>query len=576
MTFATEFAAALGVTPTTSGAFGASTLGGRERSHAGVVAKVGGGPEAPRRAVGSRGRRRAARRRHPMEAVRLATQPATAAAPPTVAAPAVQRLAVLPFENLGRPDDAYVVDGLSDEIRSKLAGVPGVQVIARASSNQYRATSKPLQDVARELGVRYLLTGTVRSEPAAAGKPARVRVTPELVEVAAADTAPVEPVDADARRDDGRRVRDAGRHRRPRRAGHERRARGRHARVPRRGADARSGRLRRLPARQGDREDGPGGPATQARATSSRRWRSIRRSSSRGSSGRASPRSCTRTACRIPRWRARRSAAAERAIALAPQRGTALRRARDVSQSRGAGSGRRARGGAARAARSRPATRSILRPLAISERQQGRIADALRDMRAAAERDPRNARHRAPAGRRAAVGEAVRRGARRRRPRAGARAGRLGDDREPRDGLARAGRPRGRAARARGRAAERRPRGARRRRSRCTTTSPGCSTTPTSAALLALGPDAFDGDRHVVGVGARRRRTRCAATRRARARSPTARSSRWTSSSASAPNDAQRHLVRGLALADARPRGGRRRGGRAAASRCSGSGGPRR
>jgi adenylate cyclase len=69
--------------------------------------------------------------------------------------------------------------------------VPGVQVIARASSNQYRATSKPLQEVARELGVRYLLTGTVRSEPAASGRPARVRVTPELVEIATGNTAPV-------------------------------------------------------------------------------------------------------------------------------------------------------------------------------------------------------------------------------------------------------------------------------------------------------------------------------------------------------------------------------------------------
>ena len=134
-------------------------------------------------------------------------EPATAAAPSTVAAPAVQRLAVLPFENLGRPDDAYVVDGLSDEIRSKLAGVPGVQVIARASSNQYRATTKPLQDVARELGVRYLLTGTVRSEPAAAGKPARVRVTPELVEIATRKHRAREPVDEHARRHDGRRVR---------------------------------------------------------------------------------------------------------------------------------------------------------------------------------------------------------------------------------------------------------------------------------------------------------------------------------------------------------------------------------
>ncbi|MBV9880714.1 MAG: protein kinase [Gemmatirosa sp.] len=106
------------------------------------------------------------------------------------AAAGTQRLAVLPFENLGRPEDAYVADGLADEIRGKLAAVPGMIVIARASSNQYRQTTKPPEVVARELGVRYLLGGTVRSEPAAAGRAAHVRVTPELVEVTTG-TAPV-------------------------------------------------------------------------------------------------------------------------------------------------------------------------------------------------------------------------------------------------------------------------------------------------------------------------------------------------------------------------------------------------
>jgi serine/threonine-protein kinase len=102
-------------------------------------------------------------------------------------APAVRRLAVLPFENLGRPEDAYVADGVADEIRGKLAIVPGMQVIARGSSNAYRDAARAGKDpaaIAAELGVRYLLTGTVRSEPGApSGRPARVRVAPELVEV---------------------------------------------------------------------------------------------------------------------------------------------------------------------------------------------------------------------------------------------------------------------------------------------------------------------------------------------------------------------------------------------------------
>ena len=103
---------------------------------------------------------------------------------------AVRRVAVLPFENLGRPEDAYVVDGLTDEIRGRLGSIPGLVVIARASSNQYRATTKSPQAVANELGVRYLLTGTVRSEPAAAGHPGRVRVAPELVEITGGGQAP--------------------------------------------------------------------------------------------------------------------------------------------------------------------------------------------------------------------------------------------------------------------------------------------------------------------------------------------------------------------------------------------------
>jgi eukaryotic-like serine/threonine-protein kinase len=103
---------------------------------------------------------------------------------------AMRRMAVLPFENLGRPEDAYVADGLTDEIRGRLSAIPGLVVIARASSNQYRATTKTPQTVAEELGVTYLLTGTVRSEPAAEGHPARVRVAPELIELTGGGKAP--------------------------------------------------------------------------------------------------------------------------------------------------------------------------------------------------------------------------------------------------------------------------------------------------------------------------------------------------------------------------------------------------
>ncbi|HEX6104746.1 MAG TPA: protein kinase [Gemmatimonadales bacterium] len=107
----------------------------------------------------------------------------------------VQRVAVLPFENLGDSADVYFADGVADEVRGKLAALPGVEVIARSSSAQYRQTSKPPREIARELGVRYLLTGTVRWEkrPGAGG---RVRVSPELVDAASGTTRWHQPFDA--------------------------------------------------------------------------------------------------------------------------------------------------------------------------------------------------------------------------------------------------------------------------------------------------------------------------------------------------------------------------------------------
>jgi TolB-like protein/Flp pilus assembly protein TadD len=92
---------------------------------------------------------------------------------------------VLPFENLGRPEDAYFADGMADEVRGKLAALPGLEVIARSSSMQYRQHGRPAPEVARELGVRYLLAGTVRYEPGTGGAPGRVRISPELVEIRA-------------------------------------------------------------------------------------------------------------------------------------------------------------------------------------------------------------------------------------------------------------------------------------------------------------------------------------------------------------------------------------------------------
>ena len=91
-------------------------------------------------------------------------------------------VAVLPFENLGDSADAYFADGITDAVRGKLTSLPGVAVIARGSSQDYLHTRKPERQIARELGVRYLLTGTVRWARTTGGA-SDVEVQPELVEV---------------------------------------------------------------------------------------------------------------------------------------------------------------------------------------------------------------------------------------------------------------------------------------------------------------------------------------------------------------------------------------------------------
>ena len=92
------------------------------------------------------------------------------------------RLAVLPFENRGAPEDAYIVDGITDQVRGKLMGLGGFQITARTSSDQYRGSKRSPQDIGKELGVDYLLTSTVTWIKGGAGK-GRLQVVPELINV---------------------------------------------------------------------------------------------------------------------------------------------------------------------------------------------------------------------------------------------------------------------------------------------------------------------------------------------------------------------------------------------------------
>ena len=108
------------------------------------------------------------------------------------------RLAVLPFENLGDSADAYFADGVTDELRGRLAGVGGLEVVASLSSNEYRGSTRRLPDIAQELGVDYLLIGRIRWQRGPAGS-SRVRVSPELIRLAPGTTATTrwqQPIDA--------------------------------------------------------------------------------------------------------------------------------------------------------------------------------------------------------------------------------------------------------------------------------------------------------------------------------------------------------------------------------------------
>ena len=98
----------------------------------------------------------------------------------TEAARAPKRLVVLPFANLGPAEEEYFADGITEEIAARLAVIDPLRVIGRTSATRYKRTTKTIQEIGRELGVRYILEGAVRWEKPPHGQ-ARVRVTPQLV-----------------------------------------------------------------------------------------------------------------------------------------------------------------------------------------------------------------------------------------------------------------------------------------------------------------------------------------------------------------------------------------------------------
>jgi TolB-like protein/tetratricopeptide (TPR) repeat protein len=103
--------------------------------------------------------------------------PPQPAPPPALALPDKPSIAVLPFQNLsGDAEQEYFCDGMVEDITAALARVKWLFVIARNSSFTYKGKTIDVKQVGRELGVRYILEGSVRKANN------RVRLTGQLID----------------------------------------------------------------------------------------------------------------------------------------------------------------------------------------------------------------------------------------------------------------------------------------------------------------------------------------------------------------------------------------------------------
>jgi TolB-like protein/class 3 adenylate cyclase/Tfp pilus assembly protein PilF len=91
--------------------------------------------------------------------------------------PDMPSVVVLPFVNMsGDPEQEYFSDGITEDLTNALAGSPDLFVISRNSAFTYKDKQAKVEDIGRELGVRYVLEGSVRK----AGE--RVRITAQLID----------------------------------------------------------------------------------------------------------------------------------------------------------------------------------------------------------------------------------------------------------------------------------------------------------------------------------------------------------------------------------------------------------
>ena len=114
-----------------------------------------------------------------LKEARVEPPAASTAAPAAFALPDKPSIAVLPFDNMsGDPEQEYFADGMVEDIITALSRFKELFVIARNSSFIYKGKAIGIQQVARDLGVRYVLEGSVRK----AGN--RVRITGQLIDAA--------------------------------------------------------------------------------------------------------------------------------------------------------------------------------------------------------------------------------------------------------------------------------------------------------------------------------------------------------------------------------------------------------
>jgi adenylate cyclase len=137
---------------------------------------VDGAPELVLEDLGERELKNIAR---PVQVFRIAP-PAGAVTAPQAAPPPVPHkpsIAVLPFTNMsGDPEQEYFSDGISDDLITDLSKISALFVIARNSTFAYKGRSVKVQEIGRDLGVRFVLEGSIRK----AGN--RVRITAQLID----------------------------------------------------------------------------------------------------------------------------------------------------------------------------------------------------------------------------------------------------------------------------------------------------------------------------------------------------------------------------------------------------------